>query len=197
MSSLFLFHFSKRETKQRFFSNFVQCSFFSRKNQKRVYILFLFKKKQNQKKILYPLLPLLHKRGQPLLLVALTLRYARTIKGPAWVFYIINKHGVKWTQKVGLLFCIYIHITFGCLCTPFYRSIFYHLFQYLLGGYSSISYGGIGAFRKRRARYSNKWLEALGGTRNEEGGTRREERGGRNDIKMKNTKTPNILPYNA
>jgi hypothetical protein len=33
--------------------------------------------------------------------------------------------------------------------------------------------------------------------RNEERGTRREERGGRNDIKMKNTKTPNILPYNA
>ena len=117
MSSLFLFHFSKRETKQRFFSNFVQCSFFSRKNQKRVYILFLFKKKQNQKKILYPLLPLLHKRGQPLLLVALTLRYARTIKGPAWVFYIINKHGVVPPYK---------NIGGSCVCattsfSPSYR----------------------------------------------------------------------------
>ncbi len=93
------------------FSNFVRCSFsltwrskrakdtITPEEPKRIYVLFLFKKKQNQKKILYPLHPLLHKRGQPLLLVALTFRYARTIKGPAWVLYIIkymaNPEGAK------------------------------------------------------------------------------------------------------
>ena len=60
------------------------------------------------------------------------------------------------TTKVGVFFCIYIHITFGYLYTPIYSSISDALFQYLLGGYSSISDGGIGAFRNNRSRYSNK-----------------------------------------
>jgi len=60
------------------------------------------------------------------------------------------------TPKVGQFFCIYIHIAFGCLYTPIYSSISDALLQYLLGGYSSISDGGIVAFRKKRSRYCDK-----------------------------------------
>ena len=59
-------------------------------------------------------------------------------------------------KKVEPLFCIYIHIAFGYLYTPIYSSISDVLLQYLFGGYSSISNGGIGAIRNNRSRYSNK-----------------------------------------